>query len=135
VRTGYPEVAARAGHRCEYCHAPEALSNFPFFVDHIIPRTRAPELVDDTENLALSCPACNLYKSDHIEGTDPETGELTRLFHPRRDSWANHFAWESDELTVRGLSAIGRATTSLLRLNSQAQRRARAFWLTSEFFP
>ena len=26
----YPLVAERAGHRCEYCHAPEVIFNFPF---------------------------------------------------------------------------------------------------------
>jgi hypothetical protein len=32
----HARVAARAAHRCEYCHAPEALFNFPFEVEHII---------------------------------------------------------------------------------------------------
>ena len=34
----YAEVARRAGHRCEYCHAPEVIFNFPFEVEHILPR-------------------------------------------------------------------------------------------------
>jgi hypothetical protein len=25
----YPQVALRAGYRCEYCHAPEAVFNLP----------------------------------------------------------------------------------------------------------
>ena len=32
----YSEVAERAGHRCEYCRAPEVVFNFPFEVEHII---------------------------------------------------------------------------------------------------
>ena len=32
----YALVAARAKHRCEYCHAPEAIFNFPFEVEHIL---------------------------------------------------------------------------------------------------
>jgi len=31
----YAGVAERAGHRCEYCHAPEAIFNLPFEVEHI----------------------------------------------------------------------------------------------------
>jgi hypothetical protein len=31
----YRVVAQRAGHRCEYCRAPEAVFNFPFEVEHI----------------------------------------------------------------------------------------------------
>jgi hypothetical protein len=37
VNPHYPLVAERAAHRCEYCHAPEAIFNFPFEVEHIIP--------------------------------------------------------------------------------------------------
>ena len=33
----YAPVAERAGHRCEYCRAPEAIFNFPFEVEHIVP--------------------------------------------------------------------------------------------------
>ena len=36
----YPFVAERAAHRCEYCRAPEAIFNFPFEVEHIIPLSR-----------------------------------------------------------------------------------------------
>lgn len=31
----YPLVARRAGHRCEYCRAPEAVFNFPFEVERL----------------------------------------------------------------------------------------------------
>jgi hypothetical protein len=37
VNPNYPFVAARAKHICEYCHAPEAVFNLPFEVEHIIP--------------------------------------------------------------------------------------------------
>lgn len=33
----YPLVAERAAHRCEYCRAPEAIFNFPFEVEHVLP--------------------------------------------------------------------------------------------------
>jgi 5-methylcytosine-specific restriction endonuclease McrA len=49
----YADVAARAGHRCEYCHAPEAIFNFPFEVEHIIPPNDGG--ADETNNLALAC--------------------------------------------------------------------------------
>lgn len=29
----YHAVGTRAEHRCEYCHAPEAIFNFPFEVE------------------------------------------------------------------------------------------------------
>lgn len=36
----YPLVSRCAGHRCEYCRAPEAIFNFPFEVEHIVPSAR-----------------------------------------------------------------------------------------------
>lgn len=36
----YTLVADHAAHRCEYCHAPELVFNFPFEVEHIVPICR-----------------------------------------------------------------------------------------------
>jgi len=36
MNPNYRFVALRAGHRCEYCQAPEVVFNFPFEVEHII---------------------------------------------------------------------------------------------------
>lgn len=82
----YPLVAGRAKHSCEYCGAPEAVFNFPFEVEHIIPPLFGGQ--GDEANLALACRACNVHKSSHLDGGDSETGETVRLFHPRTDRWA-----------------------------------------------
>jgi hypothetical protein len=60
----YSRIAQRAGHRYEYCHAPEAIFNFPFEVEHIIPSAHGG--ADDPSNLALSCRARNLFKADRL---------------------------------------------------------------------
>jgi hypothetical protein len=135
VAASYAEIARRAGHRSEYCRAPEELTNFRFPVDHVLARAAAPELLGDPDNLALSCPSCNLFKADHRHGVDPRTGQRVELFHPRRDRWADHFAWSNDGLEILGLTTTGRATVALPRMNSVAQRRAGAFWLTTDRFP
>jgi 5-methylcytosine-specific restriction endonuclease McrA len=54
----YLEVALRANERCEYCKAPETVSNFLFEVEHIIPRFHNG--TDDLENLALACRSCKV---------------------------------------------------------------------------
>jgi hypothetical protein len=87
VNPRYPIVAERAEHRCEYCRAPEAIFNFPFEVEHIVPSSR--EGSDDPLNLALSCRACNLYNSDRIGGSDEESGTEVPLFHPEQMSGFN----------------------------------------------
>ena len=79
----YQRVALRAGHRCEYCHAPEVIFNFPFEVEHIIPLSRDGE--DTESNLALSCRSCNLHKWSHVSGMDAKGQKENRLFHPRED--------------------------------------------------
>jgi HNH endonuclease len=52
VNALYPLVAERAVYRCEYCHAPEIIFNFPFEVEHILPQARGGS--DDLNNLALA---------------------------------------------------------------------------------
>ena len=84
----YSEVAERAGHRCEYCRAPEVVLNFPFEVEHIIPPCAGGE--DELANFALSCRSCNVFKSAVVLVQDEEIGVDVKLFHPRRDEWTTH---------------------------------------------
>ena len=129
----YPQVAQRAAHGCEYCRAPEAVFNFPFEVEHILPPRRGG--LDDPSNWSLSCRSCNLHKSSHTEGLDPETQAPARLFHPRQDRWDDHFRFETATGLVLGLTNIGRATVNCLRMNSPAQLAARRQWLRLQLFP
>lgn len=128
----YPEVALRAGHRCEYCHAPEAVFNFALEVEHILPLSRGGQ--DTVANCALACRACNLYKASHVSGIDPQTQETVRLFHPREDQWEDHVhATESGE--IEGQTPVGRATVARLEINSIAQVAARMLWIRLGLFP
>lgn len=134
MNPNYPPVAERAGHRCEYCHAPEAIFNVPFEVEHIIPL--AKDGLDDESNWALACRSCNLSKSDHVDGMDPITQQFVRLFHPRQDRWLDHFAVEQiSSFNLRGRTPIGRATIERLRMNSHLQLAARAQWVELRLFP
>ena len=77
-------VSRRAGGRCEYCHLPDAVCPWPFHTDHIIARQHGGTTV--LENLALACLHCNRHKGPNIAGSDPLTGEVIRLFHPKAGS-------------------------------------------------
>lgn len=129
----YLEVAERARHRCEYCHAPEKVFNFHFEIDHILPVSLGGK--DTDENLALACTACNLFKSDLVEAFDETTQSLVRLFHPRQDNWQDHFEVEMETALVLGRTEIGRATISRLRINSPSQIQARLEWMLTGVFP
>ncbi len=127
MNPNYPFVSARARHACEYCHAPEAVFNLPFEVEHISPQSRGGTTTED--NLALSCRSCNLYKSDFVSAMDERTQIEVSLFNPRRDEWQRHFSINEESGEIKGLTDIGRATVSRLRINSIAQVKARKQWL------
>lgn len=129
----YPAVALRANHRCEYCHAPEVIFNFPFEVEHILPRSLVGQATD--ANLALACRSCNLWKASHVTHMDPETFQNVRLFHPREDQWDDHFTVDPESGTIHGCTATGRATIVCLRMNTPMQQAARRQWLRLGLFP
>ncbi len=129
----YQAVAERAGHRCEYCRAPEAIFNFPFEVEHVIPPHRGGD--ETLDNRALACRSCNLFKSDHTEYQDIQTQTTVRLFHPRQETWNEHFHVDVETGSIIGKTAIGRATRDMLHMNSNSQRAARLQWMRLGLFP
>jgi 5-methylcytosine-specific restriction endonuclease McrA len=83
-------VRKRAGERCEYCGLDQADSPLAsLHIEHIIPRIHGG--TDALDNLALACIDCNLRKGPNLTGIDPETNQITKLFHPRQESWNVHF--------------------------------------------
>jgi hypothetical protein len=78
---------------------------------------RAAGGTHDLSNLAFSCLGYNNFKYIHTEAADPTTGETVPLYHPRRDSWSDHFAWREEFTEIVGLTATGRATVVRLQLN------------------
>jgi 5-methylcytosine-specific restriction endonuclease McrA len=114
-------VRHRAKNYCEYCALPQASEPLPFHIEHIIPRQHGGK--DSADNLALACHHCNLQKGTNLSGLDPVTEKLTRLFHPRLDDWDDHFKNRDGEII--GLSAIGRTTPTLLRMNEDGRLQLR----------
>jgi len=103
----------RAEATCEYCRVPQRFDILPFQIDHAIALKHHG--VSSADNLALCCYNDNAHKGPNIAGIDPVTGELTRLFHPRRDDWNEHFAWVGPEIV--GRTAVGRTTVDVLNMN------------------
>ncbi len=114
-------VRQRAGNRCEYCHLPQEFSGLRFHVEHIIARQHRG--TDDADNLALACPECNLHKGTNLTSIDPDTDQVTPLFHPRRDHWGEHFTLVAGNII--GKTPIGRTTTWLLEMNVGENLRVR----------
>lgn len=133
MNPAYRLVSERAGHRCEYCHAPELVFNFPFEVEHIVPVRQGGTAA--AANLALACRSCNLRKGIQITGVDPHSGAEVRLFNPREDLWPHHFQATPETGELIGLTLIGKATLAGLQMNSEPQMTARRLWMRLGLFP
>ena len=125
------EVAARAGHRCEYCHLPTRGQVATFPIDHILPRSAGG--TTDPANLALACPHCNAHKWEQAEAADPESGATVPLYHPRRDAWDEHFRYAAGELV--GRTPSGRATVAALAVNDPDMVELRQLLADLGLFP
>lgn len=111
----------RASGRCEYCNLPAKLYPAPFQIDHIIAKQHGGKT--ELSNLALSCLHCNVRKGPNIAGIDPTTGEIARLFHPRKNRWDEHFKW--DDANIVGRTPVGRVTVHVLGMNDADFLKAR----------
>ena len=110
-------VASRAGGLCEYCLIHEDDTYLGCQVDHIISEKHGGPT--ESENLAYACALCNRAKGSDIGSIVSSTGELTRLFNPRIDHWADHFFLAKTVIQPR--SPIGEATVRTLAMNDAAR--------------
>jgi hypothetical protein len=124
-------VWQRARGICEYCRVPQQLTILPHQIDHIVARKHGGRTAP--ENLCVACYHCNAHKGPNIAGIDTETGEILRLFHPRRDRWEEHFQWDGP--TLFGKTPVGRVTLSVLEINSLERVAHRRLLIGEGVFP
>jgi 5-methylcytosine-specific restriction endonuclease McrA len=84
-------VAEQALYRCGYCLTTEIIVGAPMELDHLLPESLGG--LTEEENLWLACSLCNAHKLARIAAVDSVTGEVVRLFNPRRQDWGEHFRW------------------------------------------
>ena len=101
--------------------------------DHLIPRSLGGPTTED--NLWLACSLCNDHKSNRFLVVDPETGVNVRIFNPRQQEWAAHFAWSEGATRIDGTTAVGRATVAALHLNRPSLVLARRLWVAAGWHP
>lgn len=112
---------------CAYCRTAESLTAMTFEFEHIRPLSDGGKTV--FENLCFACPSCNRHKGNRQTAADPESGKGVALFHPQEQAWAEHFSWDATGTEIQGLTVVGRATITALRMNRPALSRARAMWI------
>ena len=124
-------VTSRAHGCCEYCGVPNDAMLAAHEPDHIIGEQHGGQTTLD--NLAYACFRCNRLKGPNIATYDPQTAELTPLYNPRTDPWDDHFRLNGP--FIDPLTAIGRGTTFLLRLNDEQQMLLRAELIAMGRYP
>lgn len=123
-------VHERADLICEYCQTSQRLIAQSMHIDHILPTGD-----NDLGNLCLSFANCNMSKARATTAIDPETAQRVPLFNPRKQRWADHFAWNLDATIIIGLTATGRATIARLDMNRLLTANARLVWAASGGHP
>jgi HNH endonuclease len=116
------QIAGEARHRCGYCLTAARITGTPMEIDHIVPESLGGPTV--RENLWLACSMCNDHKGNRIAAPDPSTGEIVRLFDPRR---------QGDQ--ILGKTPTGRATIAVVRLNRAELVEARRGWILAGWHP
>jgi hypothetical protein len=124
-------VRARAAECCEYCLVPERFTLATHWVDHIVAEKHGGQT--EEANLALSCVLCNQRKGSDLTSIDPQTGQITPLFHPRRDQWFDHFRLVGAR--IEPLTPTGRVTVRLLQLNHADRIEERELMLPLGLLP
>lgn len=126
-------ITERDKRRCAYCLTTEENCGLRMHVDHIIPEVAGG--LTAPNNLCLACFSCNIYKAAQQTAEDPLTAETVPLFHPVRQRWRDHFAWDESQTQIVGLTSCGRATVAALRMNNPTVVRARRRWVSAGWHP
>jgi len=82
---------------------------------------------------SASCSPCNLFKGSDLTGFDAVTGLIERLFHPREQSWAEHFELQGP--LIVGRTPTGRATVQVLSMNAGQRLQLRGALLAAGLYP
>jgi len=120
-------------HRCAYCRTSVANTGQPMTVEHITPTSQGGNSMYD--NLCFACRRCNEFKGTQTTAIDPLSGERVPLFHPRHDTWSEHFMWDETGTLLVGLTPIGRATILVLQMNNPLIVAVRRRWVSVGWHP
>lgn len=125
------QVQERARGRCEYCLVHESDMYYPYEADHVIAEKHGgPASLD---NLAWACLYCNRFKGTDLASLDPDSQKVVFLFHPREQRWNRHF--RLNVARIEGITASGRATVALLRLNDPERVTFRLRLIELGYYP
>lgn len=102
------ELRAETFEKCAYCEVVIADASYPH-VEHMIPKSKRPELALDWTNLTLGCPVCNTHKGDYYEPSAP-------ILHPYNDDPQEHLVFRGPAVLGALASELGGRTVDKLQL-------------------
>lgn len=126
-------VAQEARYRCGYCLRTEELVGMPMTIDHIIAEAAGGTTTED--NLWLACNRCNQFKGTQTKAQDSVTKNIVSFFHPRIQTWSDHFEWSQDGTEIIGKTPSGRVTVTALRMNNPEIVVTRRLWVSAGWWP
>jgi uncharacterized protein (TIGR02646 family) len=95
--------------KCAYCEGVIGDVSYPH-VEHMIPKSRRPELVVDWNNLTIGCTVCNTNKRDYYEPDAP-------LLQPYADDPTDHLLFLGPLICFSPGSDKGNRTIQRLKLS------------------
>ncbi len=93
---------------CGYCGKSGVIMHQRFHIDHFVPQSLAPELINDYNNLVLACPKCNRTKSNKWPTKDKKVHNDGRVgfIDPTMEEFDCHL--ERDEQGyIHGITELG----------------------------
>jgi uncharacterized protein (TIGR02646 family) len=97
--------------KCAYCESKVGHTS-PGDVEHILPKSRRPELIFAWENLTYACNECNRRKGDYYSNEEP-------LVHPYDDNPEEHLYFSGPMIFDYPGDTKGLLTRSKLELNRE----------------
>jgi hypothetical protein len=113
TRYRHPEIKSavrdEASEKCVYCES-SITHVHPGDCEHILPKSRRPDLVVAWDNLAFVCSVCNTTKRDYYDESQP-------LLNPFLDEPRNHLHFAGAFCMPIPGSDLGRRTRTILELD------------------
>ena len=110
---------------CPYCRERIRYGAYGEPIEHIFPKSEAPEWMFEPMNLCVSCYGCNSKKHDKITSNQdyaagnpyPLNGESFSIIHPHFDNFSKHISTDGILFKPKNNSNKGRNTIDVCKLN------------------
>lgn len=107
---------------CAFCRTPMQGGNYPYEIEHIVPKSLHTKWLFDPQNFCLACRRCNGHKLTKETLVDPNSTEYPQdgtgfnIIHPYHDTYSEHIDLV-EGLFYSGLTPKGINTITICNLS------------------